>query len=148
MDVVSSMNVNIFWCHINVFKILLKFSHNIESVLSSLILLSHKSAIFSPLDLARFQDCFTYISITIWHHLFLEFSLVDTWFFAHWRHQRVVTRLQNIRQLNIRRVKNFFRTRTSRDGVNTTLATDFLTCLREKIFLCSEQLKQSFLFER
>ena len=36
-------------------------------------------------------------------HLFVEFWLVDTWLFAHWRHQRAVTRLKNVRQLNIRR---------------------------------------------
>ena len=45
------------------------------------------------------------VCLTIWHHLFLEFCLVNTWFFAHWRHQRAVTRLENIRQLNIRRYK-------------------------------------------
>ena len=28
---------------------------------------------------------------TIWHHQFLEFWLVNTWFFAHWRHQLAVT---------------------------------------------------------
>ena len=41
----------------------------------------------------------------IWHHLFLEFWLVSTWFFAHWRHQRAVTHVENVRQLNIRRGK-------------------------------------------
>ena len=41
----------------------------------------------------------------MWQHVFLEFWLVNTWFFAHWRHQRVVTRLENVRQLNIRRGK-------------------------------------------
>ena len=45
------------------------------------------------------------VRLTIWHHLFLEFWLITTWFFAHWRHQRVVTRLENVRQLNIRRCK-------------------------------------------
>ena len=45
------------------------------------------------------------VRLTIWHHLFLEFWLVNTWFFAHWRHQRAVTRLENVRQLNIRRDK-------------------------------------------
>ena len=43
---------------------------------------------------------------SIWHHLFLEFWLVvDTWFFAHWRHRRAVTCLENVNQLNIRRGK-------------------------------------------
>ena len=39
------------------------------------------------------------------HHLFLEFWLVYTWFFTHWRHHRAVTRLENVRQSNIRRDK-------------------------------------------
>ena len=39
------------------------------------------------------------------HHLFLEFWLVDTWFFTHWHHQRAVTRLENVGQSNIRRGK-------------------------------------------
>ena len=43
------------------------------------------------------------VPLTIWHHLFLEFWLVDTWIFAHWRHQCTVTRLENVRKLNIRR---------------------------------------------
>ena len=43
------------------------------------------------------------VPLTIWHHLFLEFWLVDTWIFAHWRHQCAVTRLENVRKLNIRR---------------------------------------------
>ena len=42
------------------------------------------------------------VPLTIWHHLFLEVWLVDTWIFAHWRHQRAVSRLENVRQLNIR----------------------------------------------
>ena len=45
------------------------------------------------------------VRLTIWHHLFLKFWLVDTWFFAHWRHQRAVTRLEIVGQLNIRRSK-------------------------------------------
>ena len=42
------------------------------------------------------------VSLAIWHHLFLELWLVDTWFFAHLRHRRAVTHLENVRQLNIR----------------------------------------------
>ena len=38
----------------------------------------------------------------MWYHLFLEFWLVDIWFFADWHHQRAVTCLENVRQLNIR----------------------------------------------
>ena len=45
------------------------------------------------------------VRLSIWHHLFLEFWLVHTWFFTHWRHQRAVTHLKNVRQLNIRRDK-------------------------------------------
>ena len=36
------------------------------------------------------------------HHLFLVFWLVGTWFFADWRHHRAVSRLENVRQPNIR----------------------------------------------
>ena len=52
------MNVYIFSSSINNLKILLKSIHNIESVLSSSIFLSHKLSIFNPpsIDLARFQD--------------------------------------------------------------------------------------------
>ena len=45
------------------------------------------------------------VRLTIWHHLFLKFWLVHIWLFAHWRHQRPVTRHENVRQLNIRRRK-------------------------------------------
>ena len=45
------------------------------------------------------------VPLTIWHQRFLEFWLVDTWFFAHPRVQRAVTRLENVHQLNIRRGK-------------------------------------------
>ena len=45
------------------------------------------------------------VPLTIWHYLFLEFWLVDTWIFVHWRHQCAVTCLENLRQLNIRRGK-------------------------------------------
>ena len=45
------------------------------------------------------------VRLAIWHHLFLTFWLVHTWFFTHWRHQRAVTHLKNVRQLNIRRDK-------------------------------------------
>ena len=40
--------------------------------------------------------------VTIWYQLFLEFWLVYTWIFAHWRHQCAVARLKNVRQLNER----------------------------------------------
>ena len=38
-------------------------------------------------------------------HLFFEFWLVNTWFFAHWRNQHAGTRLENVRHLNKRRSK-------------------------------------------
>ena len=45
------------------------------------------------------------VSLTMRQHLFLEFWLVHTWFFANWRHNRAVTHLENVRQWNIRRGK-------------------------------------------
>ena len=44
------------------------------------------------------------VPLTMRHHLFLEFWLVDTWFFC-WRHYRSITRLKNEPQSNIRRGK-------------------------------------------
>ena len=46
-----------------------------------------------------------YICLATWHQLFLKFWLVNTWFFAYPLDQRAVTRLENVRQLNIRRGK-------------------------------------------
>ena len=51
------------------------------------------------------MKCAITVRLTMWHHLFLEFWLVDTWFLAYWRNQRAVIRLENVRQLNIRRGK-------------------------------------------
>ena len=48
------MIVYIFSSQIDIFKISLKSSHNIESVLFSAIFLLHKSAIFNAFDLACF----------------------------------------------------------------------------------------------
>ena len=45
------------------------------------------------------------VCLKMMHHLFLEFWLVDTWFFTHWRHHRAATCLENVRQPNIRRGK-------------------------------------------
>ena len=45
------------------------------------------------------------VRLTMWHLLFLGFWLIDTWFFADWRHHRAVVRLENVRQSNIRRCK-------------------------------------------
>ena len=47
------------------------------------------------------------VHLTIWHQLFLiaEYWLVDTWFFAHPRDQRAVTRLENVHQFNKKRGK-------------------------------------------
>ena len=38
-------------------------------------------------------------------HLFLDFWLVVTWFFADWRNHRAVTHLEDVRQSNVRRGK-------------------------------------------
>ena len=38
------------------------------------------------------------VCLTMRHHLFLEFWLVNTWLFADWRHHRAVTRFENVRQ--------------------------------------------------
>ena len=40
------------------------------------------------------------VPLRIWYHLFLEFWLVDTWFFAPLQDQRAATYLKNVRQLN------------------------------------------------
>ena len=40
-----------------------------------------------------------------------------------------------------------FKTRKPCNGANATLTTNVFTRLREKKYLCSEQLKQPFLFE-
>ena len=69
------MNVYIFSSSINIFKILLKSSHDIESVLSFSIFLLHKSAIFNPLDLARHivnQFVFLHFRVLIGPHMFLS----------------------------------------------------------------------------
>ena len=50
------MNIYIFSSPINIFKILLKSSHNIKSVLSSSIFLSHKPAIFGPFKTRKSRD--------------------------------------------------------------------------------------------
>ena len=42
------------------------------------------------------------VCVRIWYQLFLWFWMVHTWIFAHWRHQRAVSRLENVRQLNER----------------------------------------------
>ena len=43
------------------------------------------------------------LPLTIWHQLFLEFWLVDTWFLADWHHQSAIPRLENESYLNKRR---------------------------------------------
>ena len=61
-------------------------------------------------------------------------------------HKSQVSHIQSIRSrpLSGHASKDCFKTRKSRDGVNTTLTTNFFTWLREKKYLCSEQLKQPF----
>ena len=51
---------------------------------------------------SKLNCTFYIVRLTISHCLFLEFWLVHTWFFAHWRHQSTVTCLENVRQLNKR----------------------------------------------
>ena len=58
-----------------------------------------------PPSLFTASERYHIVRLTIWHDLFLKFWLVDTWFFAHWRHQRAATRLENVHQLNIRQGK-------------------------------------------
>ena len=60
---------------------------------------------FGEVIIAFYFCHYLMICLTIWHQVFLEFWLVDTWFFAHPRDQRTVTRLENVGQLNIRRCK-------------------------------------------
>ena len=73
-----------------------------------------------PLAFLYFVKSLTYllliVRLRIWHHLFLEF-----YFFAHWRHQRVVTRLENVRQLNIRRGKKLGFQLSHRQPLNVNL---------------------------
>ena len=54
---------------------------------------------------ARVGSSMHIVRLTMRHRLFLEFRLVGTWFFAHWRHHRAVSRLENVRQSSIRRGK-------------------------------------------
>ena len=45
------------------------------------------------------------VRLAMWHYLFLEFWLANTWFFADWCHQHALNCLENVHQLNIRRGK-------------------------------------------
>ena len=45
------------------------------------------------------------VHLTMRHHLFLVFWLVDIWFFTCWCHHSAVTCLENVLQSNIRRGK-------------------------------------------
>ena len=49
-----------------------------------------------------FQNNSHTVRVTNWYQLSLEFRLTHTWIFAHWRHQRIVTRLENVQQLKKR----------------------------------------------
>ena len=65
------------------------------------------------------------VPLTIWYHLFLEFWLVNTWIFAHWRHQRTVTRLENERQLKIRRGKKLGFQLSEKHPIFTSSVVDY-----------------------
>ena len=87
-------------------KPLIIFTEKSPSYLFEIVAHSEKVLAFqSLLSQNLFFITYHIVRLTISHHLFLEFWLVNTWFFAHWRHQRAVTRLENVRQLNIRRGK-------------------------------------------
>ena len=47
----------------------------------------------------------TLVRLTIWHHLFLQFWLVNTWFLLTDVTKSAVTCLESVRQLNIRKGK-------------------------------------------
>ena len=63
--------------------------------------------IYTCMSEARLYKSIHIVRLTMRHHLFLEFWSVDTWIIADWRHHRAVTRLENVRQSNIRRGKKF-----------------------------------------
>ena len=96
-------------CHIyismNKVNILRKIHAKMKSFAPTILHHGKKLNILSAADLLHHILRLTIWRLTIWHHLFLEFWLVNTWFFAHWHRQRAVTCLGNVRQLNIRRGK-------------------------------------------
>ena len=79
-----------------------------EIVLSAMLLLSLKPVhCKNPYFMLyhRNNNMVQTVPLPIWHHLFFEFWLVNTWIFTHWSHQRAVTGLENVCQLNVRRGK-------------------------------------------
>ena len=120
-SVETAKNVCFFYTFWISFFGLLKRQAWLWTAKTMLVLLVEKSAGFSKPTkfvssgvFCKFSEFFktyflyyTYhiVRLAIWHHLFLDSWLVSTWFFATWRHQRVVTRLENVCQLDIRRSK-------------------------------------------
>ena len=78
---------------------------------------------------------FHLVRLTIWHRLFLEFWLVNTWFYAYWHHQRAVTCLNNVRQLIIRRGKKQGFQLSHRQPLCFLLRSLFTSCFDEKVNL-------------
>ena len=75
-----------------------KWYHNLICIMKNCLILFHFHCCGS-------LQSYYIVPLTIWHQLFLKFWLVYTWFFAHSRDQWAVTRLENVRQLKIRRGK-------------------------------------------
>ena len=99
-----------FWFLISTFSAYwLKVFQEINSKASAwkVFSCSHLGFLKNPLLMCKYSDFddINILRLTMWHHLFLEFWSVGTWFFTDWRHQCAVTRLENVRQSNIRRSK-------------------------------------------
>ena len=84
------------------------------------------------------------VCLTIWYRLLLEFWLVDTWFFARWRHQRAVTCVENVRQLNIRRGKKLGFQLSNKQPLGLFLKTSTWTLLIYIFFFYLGFLSQTF----
>ena len=87
-----------------IFFIFWYFDHYL--LIEAFILSVHKFEIFSAKHRSFGIDrYYTYSASDNLTPTFLKFWLADTWIFVYWRHQRALTRLENVRQLNIRRGK-------------------------------------------
>ena len=73
------------------------------------------------------SDSIHIVRLAIRGHLFLQFWLVDTWTFAHPRDHRAVARLENVRQLNIRRGKKLSFQLSHRQPVWSNILFFFIT---------------------
>ena len=86
----------------------------------------------------NFHNTFT---LTMRHYLFFEFWLVDTWFFTHWRHHHAVTRLENVRQSNIRRGKRLGFQLSLKHPLMSLLESTFPNKTTKSSFSCSIKFK-------